>query len=104
MDYDGSDHQFVIALDKRNGQTVWKTDRSIDFKDLGPGGKPMADGDMRKAFSTPRIATFRDPDGNPGKPILISGAPRPSTPTSPRPARKSGGSKTAPPTRAAPRR
>src|SRR4051812_29421793 len=72
MDYDGSDHQFIIALNKANGETVWRTDRSIDFKDLDPSGKPMADGDMRKAFSTPRIATFKDPDGNPGKPILIS--------------------------------
>ena len=57
---------------RRPARRVWKTDRSIDFKDLDPAGKPMADGDMRKAFSTLRIATFSDPDGNPGKPILIS--------------------------------
>lgn len=66
MHFDGSDIQYVVALDKRTGKTVWKTDRSIDFKDLGPDGKPQADGDFRKAFSTPHIATFG------GRPILIS--------------------------------
>jgi outer membrane protein assembly factor BamB len=66
MHFDGSDRQFVAALDKRTGNTVWKTDRSIDFQDLGPDGKPQADGDFRKAFATPHIATF----GN--RSILIS--------------------------------
>lgn len=27
---DGSDQQFVVALDRRNGETVWKTDRKTD--------------------------------------------------------------------------
>ena len=35
LHYDGSDLQYVVALDKRTGKTVWKTQRSIDFKDLG---------------------------------------------------------------------
>jgi outer membrane protein assembly factor BamB len=56
MHFDGSDHQFVIALDKRTGKTVWRTKRSIDFQDLEPNGKPAADGDLRKAFATPHIA------------------------------------------------
>jgi outer membrane protein assembly factor BamB len=56
MNFDGSDQQYVAALDKRNGKTVWLTKRSIDFQDLGPDGKPAAEGDMRKAFSTPHIA------------------------------------------------
>jgi len=56
MNFDGSDHQFVIALDKRNGKTVWQTKRSIDFQDLDANGKPAADGDFRKAFSTPHVA------------------------------------------------
>ena len=55
MHFDGSDQQFVIALDKRTGRTVWRTKRSIDFQDLEPNGKPAADGDFRKAFSTPQI-------------------------------------------------
>jgi outer membrane protein assembly factor BamB len=31
---DGRDTQYVIALDKANGKTVWKTLRSIDFSAL----------------------------------------------------------------------
>jgi outer membrane protein assembly factor BamB len=56
MHFDGSDHQFVTALDKRTGKTVWQTKRSIDFQDLEPNGKPAADGDFRKAFATPHVA------------------------------------------------
>jgi outer membrane protein assembly factor BamB len=66
MHYDGSDHQFVVALDKKTGRTVWRTERSIDFKDLKPDGKPEADGDMRKGFATPHIVTVD------GKPVMIS--------------------------------
>ena len=55
MHYDGSDVQYVAALDKRTGKTVWKTDRSVDFADLDPNGKPKADGDFRKAYATPQI-------------------------------------------------
>lgn len=55
MHFDGSDHQFVMALDKRTGKTVWQTKRSIDFQDLDKNGKPAADGDLRKAFSTPHV-------------------------------------------------
>jgi outer membrane protein assembly factor BamB len=58
MNFDGSDFQYVIALDKQTGRTVWKTDRSIDFKDLTPDGKVSADGDWRKAFSTPLVRDF----------------------------------------------
>ena len=56
MHFDGSDRQFVVALDKRTGKTVWETKRSIDFKDLDQNGKPAADGDERKAFATPQVA------------------------------------------------
>ena len=62
MNFDGSDHQFVVALDKNTGRTVWKTDRSVDYQDLTPAGKPEAEGDFRKAFSTPHIAWI---DGEP---------------------------------------
>ena len=58
MNFDGSDRQFVIALDKNTGKTVWQTKRSIDFQDLTPEGKPAADGDFRKAFATPHIAVL----------------------------------------------
>jgi outer membrane protein assembly factor BamB len=66
MHFDGSDHQFVVALDKKTGKTVWRTARSIDFQDLNPDGKPKADGDFRKAFSTPQIVTVG------GRPIMVS--------------------------------
>lgn len=55
MHFDGSDRQFVIALDKKTGRTIWQTKRSIDFQDLDEYGKPAAEGDLRKAFSTPHI-------------------------------------------------
>jgi outer membrane protein assembly factor BamB len=66
MHFDGSDVQYVVALDKNTGKTVWKTPRSIDFKDLTPDGKPNAEGDFRKAFSTPHIVDVE------GRPLLIS--------------------------------
>lgn len=66
MNFDGSDHQFVVGLDKRTGKTMWRTERSIDFKDLGPDGQPMTEGDLRKAFSTPHVAFLN------GRPLLIS--------------------------------
>ena len=62
MNFDGSDFQYVIALDKNTGKTVWKTDRSLDFKDLTPEGKPAADGDWRKGFSTPLVHNFGEGD------------------------------------------
>ena len=57
MHFDGSDHQFLVALDKRTGKTVWRTERSVDFQDLAPNGKPKADGDFRKGFATPHVIT-----------------------------------------------
>ncbi len=56
LNFDGSDHQFVVALDQRTGKTVWRRERSLDFKDLGPDGKPDAEGDWRKAFATCHLA------------------------------------------------
>ncbi len=55
MHFDGSDHQFVVALNKNTGKTIWRTERSIDFQDLDKDGKPAAEGDLRKAFSTPHV-------------------------------------------------
>jgi outer membrane protein assembly factor BamB len=58
LNFDGSDHQFVVALDKATGRTLWETRRGIDFKDLGPDGKPEAEGDWRKAYATGVLAEF----------------------------------------------
>jgi outer membrane protein assembly factor BamB len=68
MHFDGADHQYVVALDKRTGRDVWRTNRSINFQDLTPEGKPIRDGDFRKAFSSPLVVTHE------GKPLLISAA------------------------------
>jgi outer membrane protein assembly factor BamB len=51
---DGTDQQFLIALDKKTGTTVWKTPRSTDYGDIDAAtGKPKRDGDLRKAYHTP---------------------------------------------------
>ncbi|MBI5690314.1 MAG: PQQ-binding-like beta-propeller repeat protein [Verrucomicrobia bacterium] len=66
LHFDGADRQYVVALDKRTGRTVWETPRSIDFQDLTPEGKPIRDGDFRKAFSSPLVVEHD------GRPLLIS--------------------------------
>ena len=66
MHFDGSDVQYLVALDKRTGKTVWKTNRSIDFRDVEPDGRIKAEGDYRKAFATPQIITWE------GRPLLVS--------------------------------
>ena len=53
LTFDGIDQQYVAALDKHTGKTVWRTDRSTDYHDLEPNGKPRAEGDVRKAYGTP---------------------------------------------------
>ena len=58
---DGIDQQFVTALHKATGETVWKTPRSTNFRDL-ENGKPKAGGDHRKAFSTPIVITVDGKD------------------------------------------
>lgn len=53
---DGVDVQYLVALDKMNGKTIWKTDRTTDFKDIDEKTKkPKAEGDYRKAYTTPVI-------------------------------------------------
>ena len=69
VNFDGSDFQFVVALDKTTGKTVWRKDRTIDFKDLGADGKPEVEGDLRKAFGTCHVAVL---DGQPT--LLTQGA------------------------------
>jgi len=49
LTFDGFDYQYVAALDKRTGKTVWKTDRGIDYG--------TDNGDYKKAYSTPAIIT-----------------------------------------------
>ena len=63
---DGVDVQYLAALDKKTGHTVWKTDRTTAWNDLNAEGKPMTEGDQRKGFSTPLVLDL------PGRPLLIS--------------------------------
>ena len=66
---DGVDVQYMAALDKATGKTVWKTDRTAIWNDLDADGKPLGGGDYRKSFSTPIII---DPAG--GAQMLSVGA------------------------------
>ncbi|RPJ37347.1 MAG: quinonprotein alcohol dehydrogenase [Planctomycetaceae bacterium] len=54
---DGVDVQYLVALDKETGRTVWKTERTAQWDDLDADGKPKDEGDLRKAYSTPLIVT-----------------------------------------------
>jgi outer membrane protein assembly factor BamB len=62
MNFDGSDHQFVVALDKKTGKTIWRTERDVNFDALNADGRPRGDGDFRKAFSSPRILNVEGRD------------------------------------------
>jgi outer membrane protein assembly factor BamB len=67
LHFDGSDRQYVVAMDKQTGKTVWETKRSVNFHDLDAStGEPNREGDYRKAYSTPVIADVQ------GKPLLVS--------------------------------
>lgn len=52
---DGVDVQYLIALDKKTGQTIWKTNRSVAWNDEDSQDQMVKDGDRRKAHSTPLI-------------------------------------------------
>jgi outer membrane protein assembly factor BamB len=45
--YDGFDHQYVVALDKHTGETVWRTPRPENFG--------TDNGDYKKAYGTPIV-------------------------------------------------
>ncbi|MBL4885289.1 MAG: PQQ-binding-like beta-propeller repeat protein [Planctomycetaceae bacterium] len=58
MHYDGYDFQYIVAMDKMTGKTVWKKDRMDLFE--------TDDGDRKKAYGTPAIFEVD------GQPLLIS--------------------------------
>lgn len=58
LTFDGFDLQYLAALDKHTGKTVWKKPREIVYS--------TSDGDYKKAFSTPAVLNVG------GKPQLIS--------------------------------
>jgi outer membrane protein assembly factor BamB len=52
--FDGFDFQYVVALDKNTGETVWKKDRAVDYG--------TDNGDFMKAYSTPIVIRQGDED------------------------------------------
>lgn len=60
LTFDGIDAQFLTALDIETGDTVWRTERTTDYGDLDENGQPKLEGDLRKAYSTPGLATVGD--------------------------------------------
>lgn len=56
--FDGFDRQYVVALDKATGKTIWKDDRNIKYK--------TDNGDWKKAYSTAAVFEIE------GQPLLIS--------------------------------
>ncbi len=66
LTFDGADRQYLAALDKKTGETVWIQDRSTDYGDLDEKGRPANSGDWRKAYSTPIFIEAGD------KTIMIS--------------------------------
>jgi outer membrane protein assembly factor BamB len=47
LHYDGFDYQYIVALDKQTGRTVWKKDRDVDYG--------TDNGDIMKAYCTPIV-------------------------------------------------
>lgn len=68
LTFDGIDVQYVVALDKDTGETVWTTFRSAVWNDFGEDGMVIRNGDNRKSYSTPLIVQVGD------TPLLISSA------------------------------
>lgn len=66
LTFDGVDQQYLTALNKETGKTVWRTDRSTDYGDLEPDGSIRGDGDFRKAYGTPGVVEVG------GKPQIVS--------------------------------
>lgn len=65
VNVDGRDHQYVIALNKVTGKTLWKTNRSIDYSKV-----PV---NQRKAYSMPILMPHGDQQqlvSNGGKGIM----------------------------------
>ncbi len=54
---DGADLQYLAALDKATGKTVWKTSRSVAWNDQENATQMVKEGDHRKAHSTPLLVT-----------------------------------------------
>ncbi|MBT6458938.1 MAG: PQQ-binding-like beta-propeller repeat protein [Planctomycetaceae bacterium] len=52
LTFDGFDQQYLACLDAKTGETIWRTDRSINYG--------SDNGDFKKAYSTPTIITHNN--------------------------------------------
>jgi outer membrane protein assembly factor BamB len=68
LNCDGTDHQFVVALDKRSGQVVWKTQRAHLEESRNHPDPRWPGGRMLMAYSTPLVIEID------GLPQLVSPA------------------------------
>jgi len=66
LTFDGADLQYLAALNKQTGETIWKTNRTVVWDDESLPGQMARDGDLRKSHGTPLIVTVG------GKPQLLS--------------------------------
>jgi outer membrane protein assembly factor BamB len=66
LTFDGADLQYLAALDKETGRTVWKSERSVEWNDEDVPGQMARDGDLRKAHGTPLLVQAG------GEPQLVS--------------------------------
>ena len=55
LTFDGVDQQYLVALDKTTGETVWKNGSRRGVERRKCTGKFAKEGDMRKAHSTPLL-------------------------------------------------
>lgn len=60
LHFDGYDQQYVVALDKETGKTIWKKHRAFDYG--------TDNGDLKKAYCTPNVIEHS------GRKMLISPA------------------------------
>ncbi|MCG8600519.1 MAG: PQQ-binding-like beta-propeller repeat protein [Verrucomicrobiales bacterium] len=56
---EGADQQYLTALHKQTGETIWRQDRSTNYDDE-TDGIPANSGDMRKGYSTPVFVKVGD--------------------------------------------
>jgi outer membrane protein assembly factor BamB len=63
---DGADLQYTVALDTRDGHTVWKVDRTTWWNPNPAPGENIKAGDYHKGHSTPLVLTYA------GQPMLLS--------------------------------
>ena len=66
LTFDGANLQYLAALDKNTGATIWQTNRSVAWNDENVPGQLARDGDLRKAHGTPLVVNAN------GKPLLLS--------------------------------